>query len=100
MLSSHEQRIWDDIERCYAAEAEEPVLPGVRSTRRRRLEGRGLDDLPAVLVAGTWSALLLVIFGAMVTALAIGAATAVGWLLWRYWPLLRSEETDPAVRPG
>ncbi|WP_448608317.1 hypothetical protein [Geodermatophilus sp. URMC 60] len=50
MLSSREQRIWDDIERFHAAEAEQPVLPGLGPTRRR--DTRGVDDRPAAVAAG------------------------------------------------
>ena len=97
MLSSHEQRIWDDIERFYAAEAEEPVLPAPHPARRRRHDTHGVDDLPAAVVAGLWGAILLVLFGAVVVGLAIGAATALGWLLWRCWPSLRGLDTTSAV---
>jgi hypothetical protein len=84
-LSSSEQRIWDDIERFYAAaEAAEPVLPGPKPARRGRPDARGGDDLPAAVVAGVWGAILLVLFGAVDVSLAIGAATALGrLLLWR-----------------
>src|SRR4051812_36369075 len=34
VLSHSEQRIWDDIERFWADEAEEPERPGVRSPQR------------------------------------------------------------------
>jgi hypothetical protein len=44
-----------------------------------------VDDPPVAVVAGTWSAILLILFGAVVVGLAIGAATALGRLLWR-WP--------------
>ena len=98
MLSSSEQRIWDDIERFYAAEAEEPVLPGPQPARRGRPGTRGGDDLPAAVVAGAWGAILLVLFGAVDVGLAIGAATALGWLLWRSWPSLRGPDTTSAVR--
>jgi hypothetical protein len=94
VLSSHEQRIWDDIQRCYAAEAEEPVLPGLRSALRRRRADRAVDDLPATVVAGAWSAILLVLLGGLVVGLAVGAATALGWALWRCWPLLRDQDTE------
>jgi hypothetical protein len=92
VLSSHEQRIWDDIERFYAAEAEEPVRPGLRPVRRRR----DADDLPGLVVAGVWSTILLIVFGAVAAGFAVGAATALGWLLWRHWPLLRDQDTAPA----
>ncbi len=81
MLSSSGQRIRDDIERFHAAEAAEPVLPGPHPARRR--DGRGVDDPPVAVVAGTWSAILLDLFGAVVVGLAISAATALGRLLWR-----------------
>jgi hypothetical protein len=97
VLSSHEQRIWDDIERFYAAEAEEPVLAAPHPTHRRRREGRGVDDLPAAVVAGVWATILLILIGAVVAGAAVGAATALGWLLWRLWPLLRGR---PGERGG
>lgn len=97
MLSSHEQRIWDDIERFYAAEAEEPVVPDLGPTLRRRHDTRGVDDLPAAVVAGMWGTILLVLFGAVVVGLAIGAATALGWLLWRCWPSLGGLGTTSTV---
>ena len=99
MLSSHEQRIWDDIERFWAAEAEEPVLPvlpGRRPVLRR--DDRGVDDLPAAVVAGAWSAILLVLFGALVVGLAVAGATALGWSLWRLRPLVRDRDTGSLGR--
>jgi hypothetical protein len=42
-----------------------------------------VDDPPVAVVAGTWSAILLDLFGAVVVGLAISAATALGRLLWR-----------------
>ena len=95
MRSRSEQRIWDDIERFHAAEAAEPVLPGPHPARRR--DGRGVDDPPVAVVAGTWCAIPLILFGAVVIGLAIGAATALGWLLWRSWPSLRDPDTTSAV---
>ena len=86
MLSSDEQRIWDDIERFYAVEAEEPVLPARHPARRRRHDPHGVDDLPAAAVAGLWVVNLPVLFGPGVGGLAIGTATALGWVRWRCWP--------------
>jgi len=85
VLSSDERRMWDDIERCYAAEIEEPALPGLH---RSRLQGRGIDDLPAAVVAALWGSILLVLFGFVPAGFAVGAVTAGAALLWRYWPLL------------
>ena len=88
MLSSQEQRIRDDIEQCYAAEMEEPVLPAAEPTNRSRLAGRGVDDLPAAVVTGIWISIFLILFGVGAAGLAVAAATTAGALLWRYWPLL------------
>ncbi len=98
MLSRDEQRIWDDIERFYAVEADEPVLPGPHPALRRRRD-RGVDDLPAAVVAGAWGAILLILFGALVAGFAVGAATALGWWVWRYWPLLRAGRDVAAAGP-
>jgi hypothetical protein len=89
VLSSHERRILDDIERFYAVEAEEPALPGRPATQRRPRDVRGVDDMPAAVVAGTWIAIFLILFGVVAGGFAVGAATALGWLLWRHWPVLR-----------
>jgi hypothetical protein len=89
VLNTQEQQIWDDIERCYAVEAEEPVLPPAEPTRRSRLAGRGVDDLPAAVVTGIWISIFLILFGVGAAGFAVAAATTAGALLWRYWPLLR-----------
>jgi hypothetical protein len=89
VLSSYEQQIWDDMERCYAADIDEPALPELRPPHRPGLEGRGVDDLPVAVVSGIWGSILLILFGLVLAGLAVGAATAVAALLWRYWPLLR-----------
>ena len=81
VLSDHEQRVWDDVERFWAEEAEEPPRPAP-------LSPRDLADLPALVVAGAWGAILLVLLGALAASLAVGVATALGWALWRYWPRL------------
>ncbi|WP_141242903.1 DUF3040 domain-containing protein [Geodermatophilus obscurus] len=99
MLSRDEQRIWDDIERFYAAEAEEPVLPVPHPALRHRRDGRGAGDLPVAVVAGAWSAILLILFGVLVAGFAVGAATALGWWLWRHWSLLRGGRDVAAAGP-
>jgi hypothetical protein len=82
MLSDHEQRVWDDVERFWAEEAVEPPRPVPLDGAAPRDPG----DPPALVVAGVWSAILLIIFGVPAAGLSIGAATALGWALWRYWP--------------
>ena len=99
MLSTHEQRIWDEIERCYAAEVAEPVLADRPPARRPGRGARGVDEVPAAVVACAWIAILLVIFGAPVAGLAVGTGTALGWALRRYWPRLGSAAPAP-VHPG
>ncbi|WP_147332063.1 hypothetical protein [Geodermatophilus marinus] len=103
MLSSHEQRIWDDIERFWASEAEEPVLPGPQPARRRGCDAYDLDDLddlPAAVVAGVWIAILLIVFGAPAAGLAVGATTALGWMLWRHWPRQGGGDRGSVARFG
>jgi hypothetical protein len=87
MLSEHEQRVWDDIERYWAEEAPEP--------RRSASAPRDPSDPPALVVAGIWGAILLIIFGVTAAGLSVGAVTAVGWALWRYRP--RPGRTGPPV---
>ncbi|MFW3172822.1 hypothetical protein [Geodermatophilus sp. CPCC 206100] len=94
MLSEPEQRMWNDVERCCAAEAEEPDLAGHRGG------GRSVDDLPAAVVAGAWAAIFLVLFGVVDGGLVVAAATALGWLLWRLWPRLRGQDVAAAGPPG
>jgi hypothetical protein len=90
VLSHDEQEAWDQIRRRYAQEAEEPA-PGVLDPTVRRSRSSRVEDLPAAVVAGGWGAIVLVIFGALVAGLAIAFATALGWLLWRHWPLLAGD---------
>jgi hypothetical protein len=85
VLSDHEQRVWDDVERFWAEEAEEPPRPLLLP--RRRTPGDPAD-LPTLVVAGAWGAILLVLFGAVAAGLAVGAAAALGWALWRCGPRL------------
>lgn len=94
MLSDHEQRVWDDVERFWAEEAEEPPRPA--PLQRRRAPGDPAD-LPALVVAGAWGAVLLVLFGAVTAGLAVGVAAALGWAVWRYRPQLSRPTTTWSV---
>ncbi len=85
MLSDSEQRVWDDIERFWAEDAEEPARLAPPLCRRAP---RDPTDPPALVVAGAWGTILLVLLGALAAGLAVGAATTLGWALWRYWPRL------------
>ena len=62
MLSSQEQQVWDDVQRFWAEEAEEPPLLVPEPARGRWR--RTTDDLPVPVVAGIWiSDRPLVLFG-------------------------------------
>src|SRR4051794_8543683 len=92
MLSEHEREIWDDIERTHRTPADE----GARGRTGAR------DRLPAAVVGGGWSAVFLILFGVPSAGLAIGAATAVVWLLWRFlpWPDDADDADGAAAEPA
>ena len=85
MLSSQEQQVWDDVQRYWELEAEEPprLVPPANGTRWTPHDP---DDLPLAVVAGIWITIALVLFGVMAVGLTVGVATAVGWALWYQWP--------------
>jgi len=99
LISSQERRIWQEIERQYAAEIEEPAPSELRPPHWRRLEGRGADDLPAAVVSGVWASIMLILCGFVLAGLAVGAATALAALLWRYWPMLRVRRRPHGAAP-
>jgi hypothetical protein len=91
VLSSEEERIWQDVQRFWTtAEAEEPPLPQVAAS--------DAADVPVAVVAGVSVTILLLLFGAVVAAVAIATASALGWALWRRWQGL--EQWGASVRPG
>jgi hypothetical protein len=100
LISSQERRIWQEIERRYAAEMEEPALPELRPPHWRRLEGRGADDLPAAVVSGVWVSIVLILCGFVLAGLAVGAATTLAALLWRYWPMVRVRRRPRGAAPS
>jgi hypothetical protein len=85
VLSSREQQIGDDVLRFWAEEAEEPPLATPGAERSASDEA----ELPIAVVAGTWIAITLMLFGVMSAALAVGLTTALAWALWHNWPRLR-----------
>jgi hypothetical protein len=95
VLSSQEQRIWDDVLRSWA-EAEEPPLA------RPGAEGSSSDEaeLPIAVVAGTWITITLILFGVMSAGLAVGLMTALGWALWHAWPRLGARPPCGPLRPA
>jgi hypothetical protein len=85
VLSSQEQRIWDDVLRFWAEEAAEPPL----ATPSAEGSSSDEDELPIAVVAGSWITITLILFGVMSAALAVGLMTALAWALWHNWPRLR-----------
>jgi hypothetical protein len=90
VLSDREQRLLDELERCYLAG------PAPRSRPRRSRSGRQPLTLVVIACSGPLC-LFLLLSGAAVGAAAIAAATALGWLLWRYWPELAEERPTVPV---
>jgi hypothetical protein len=88
VLSSQEQQIWDEVQRFWAEEVEEPPRAAPSRTKGA---SRDQADLPVAVIVGTRITIVLVLFGAMVAALTIGVATALGWALWHNWPQLSSQ---------
>ena len=75
MLSDRERQVLDELERSY--DLDRPRSPARRSWR-------------SPVTAGTvaWAAplcLFLLLSGAATGALALAAAVALGWSLWRFW---------------
>jgi hypothetical protein len=77
VLSSEERRIWGDVERYWAEEAEEP--PGPYASRHGA-------DLPVAVYAAAGITILLLLFGAAPAGLAVAVTTALGWAAWHRWP--------------
>jgi hypothetical protein len=92
MHSDSEQRVRNDIERLWAADAVESPRP-VPVTRPAPPDPA---DPPVLVVAGVVGAFLLILFGALAAGLSVGVATALGWALWRYLPRRGRAHTTPA----
>jgi hypothetical protein len=91
VLSGPEQQVWEDVERYWELDAEEPVQRGPRAVFQQGRRIDGVEDVPAAVVAAAWFAILLVLFGAPVAGLVVAAVTAVSWALlsprrWPSWP--------------
>jgi len=91
VLSGHEQRVWEEIARFWVEDAEEPPRPWLRAMHRGRRRPCDLADLPALVVAGALTSVVLLLLGGPVAGLAVGAATVLGWALWHYWPVLSEQ---------
>ncbi len=90
MLSSQEQRIWDDVRRFWAEEVEEPS-PAARRAPGRGRASRDRAVLQVAVVVGSRITVVLLLWGALVPGLAVGLATALGWALSHSWPRLSGQ---------
>ncbi len=97
MLSEHEQKIWDEIVRNYRPEVDEAARGCLSKWTGTRGSGP-TAELPAVVVGGGWGAVLLILFGVPSAGVAVGAATGLIWLLWRFFPQLDGTGTAEAER--
>jgi hypothetical protein len=93
VLSDHEQRALEELERCYATQAFESVRSGP-PTRMPRRSNRP-PGFRVVVVLGCAS-VAFVFAGVPVAALALALATAIGWSFW----LLSSHRTDDGTFPA
>jgi hypothetical protein len=92
VLSTHEQQVWDDIERYYVPPSGEATAVGGLVAGQQESAVPTVDDLPVTVLGGAMLAIMLVIFGEVTTGLVLGAATVLGWLLWRYgWQLAAAD---------
>jgi Protein of unknown function (DUF3040) len=88
VLSDHEQRALEEIERRY-----ETGAPEWSATRSHP------PGLRALAVVGCISVVLL-IMGAAVAALALATAGGVGWLFWGLWTRRPHGEAEAAPMSG
>jgi hypothetical protein len=99
VLSRQEQRVWDDVQRFWAEEVEEPSRAAPPAPSRRKPASRDVTGLHVAVVVGVRIAIVLVLFGALVPGLAVGVATALGWALGHSWPQL-SRQGAPDTLPN
>ena len=93
MLSDHEQRALEELERRYAIDAQEPT--------RSRATGRSsrTPGCRTVLLLTLVSIGLL--FADVPTAgLAVALATAIGWVFWRLWAHRSNDGSMPTPPPA
>lgn len=112
VLSDHEQRALEELERWYVTEAQAPVRSG-RATKRSSHRSNRPPGARVVLVLACVS-VALVFAGVPTAGLALALAIAIGWLFWRVWahraddvsmsapPLIRGRQgqNGPDSRPG
>jgi hypothetical protein len=98
MLSERERRALEEIERAFRAEVREPVRTPPGPVPRSRTAGEHPVTRALTCVAGGISVLLLVV-GVPSAAVAVAAASALLWLLWRYREALSDRVDAPSPVP-
>ena len=88
VLSDHEQRALEELERRYASEASEPVRSG-RATRQSPRRSNRPPGFRVVLFLASVS-VVLVFASVPEAAMSLALATAIGWSFWLLW----SHRTD------
>jgi hypothetical protein len=91
VLTSREEQVWDDVQRYWSEEAQEPARPAPSALER---SPGGEIDVRVAVAIGVRVAIVLLLFGAAAAALAVALATAIGWALYRN----RSPRRDPTRR--
>ena len=94
MLSDHERRVLEQLERWYAIDAPEPARSR-RATRRSARRSSRLPGCRTVLLLTVVSVGLL-FANVPVAGLAVALATAIGWVFWRLWAHRRTDGSMPA----
>jgi hypothetical protein len=96
VLSSREERIWDDVLLFWAEEVEEPARPAPSRWDRTADDEA---DLPGPVVVGMWITIASILFGAMIVAVVVGVGTALGWAMWHHWARLSGQRAAGST-PG
>ena len=99
MLSSREQRVWDDVQRFWAEEVEEPSRAAPHATGLGKRVLRDREVLQIAVLVGMRITVVLLLLGALVPGLALGVATAFGWALSRGRPQPGAPDTSPDGTP-
>jgi hypothetical protein len=95
VLSDHEQRALEELERCYLTEAQKP-FPSGRATRRSARRSNRPPGCWVVLVLGCLS-VALIFAGVSAAGLAVALATTIGWVFWRLWSHRTADGSIPTL---
>jgi len=98
VLSDHEQRALEELERWYAIDAQEPARSHRRLWRRARRSNRPPGSLTVAMLAVVSVGLLVT--GVAAAGFSIALATATGWVFWRLCAHRRGDGTMPTPPAG